>query len=79
MSTTDTRPAPGIGDAVRIYHRSVTNEQTADGRVALRRVRTLQTRGQWVIVRENRHGDWTVRDVATGTTHDVFRDDVEHA
>jgi hypothetical protein len=60
---------PGIGDTVRIYARSLWNGES---------VRTLQ-RGEWVIVRENRHGDWTVRDTVYGCTHDVFRADVEFA
>jgi hypothetical protein len=62
-------PLPGIGDTVRIYHRERCNGEI---------VRTLQ-RGEYVIARENRHGDWTVRDSVYGTTHDVFRADVEAA
>lgn len=68
-----------IGDTVRIYGRSTWNERTDDGRIVQRRARTLQP-GLFVIVRENRHGDWTVSPVEhPGCTHDVFRDDVELA
>lgn len=56
-----------VGDTVRIYHRAL-----GAGGVS----RTLQ-RGEYVIVRENRHGDWTVRDTACGMLHDVLRGDAE--
>jgi len=72
-------PPPGIGDTVRIYSRSHTNVRGADGRVEIRRERCGPSAGKFVIVRANRHGDWTVRDIDFGCTHDVFRDDVEHA
>lgn len=65
---TDTEQTPAIGDAVRIYHRDRSPET---GEV----IRTLQP-GEYVIVRENRHGDWTVR-CPRGTTHDVLRADAE--
>lgn len=63
-----TTTLPTIGDTVRIYARDVVNGHVM-GRV-------LQP-GVYVIVRANRHGDWTVREVESGCTHDVFRDDVE--
>lgn len=65
---TETQSAPSVGDTVRVYHR---DRDPMTGAI----VRTLQP-GEYVIVRENRHGDWTVR-CSRGTTHDVFRQDVE--
>jgi hypothetical protein len=72
-------PPPGIGDTVRIYDRSHTNVQGEDGRVEIRRERCGPSAEKFVIVRANRHGDWTVQDPTLGSTHDVFRPDVEHA
>ena len=62
-----TATIPAIGHQVRIYDRSIVN-----GRVT---GRVLQP-DVFVIVRQNRHGDWTVRHEPSGTTHDVFRADV---
>lgn len=61
-------PAPGIGDTVRIYAREIVNA------VVVGRNRQPDP---YVIVRANRHGDWTVRHIGTGCTHDVSRVDVE--
>jgi hypothetical protein len=57
------------GTAVRIYHRELSGGQS---------LRVPQP-GTYVIVRENRHGDWVVRSTEGGPTHDVFRKDVEPA
>jgi len=64
----DRAAQPHIGDTVRIYRNEIVN-----GRIV---GRALQP-GEFVIARTNRHGDWTVRHVPTGCTHDVFRSDVE--
>jgi hypothetical protein len=68
-----------IGDTVRIYSRSIWNERTDDGRIVLRRARSLHPGPElFVIVGENRHGDWTVSPTGDRRcTHDVLRDDVE--
>ena len=71
---------PTIGDTVRIYSRHTWNERTETGRIVLRRARTGPSTEKYVIVRENRHGDWTVSPIGVpGCTHDVFRVDVEKA
>lgn len=74
----DTTTAPGIGDRVRIYQRSITNVRTPDGRIEVERWRSPGATGDYTIVRQNRHSDWTVRDAQFGCTHDVLREDVVH-
>ena len=59
--------APGIGDTVQVYAVEIVNARVVGG---------CWQPGTFVIVRENRHGDWTVRHVPTGATHDVRREHV---
>lgn len=70
--TDRTDSAPTIGDRVRIYGRSRWYDENG----AEQRARTLQP-GEWTILGENRHGDWIVSN-RPGTSHHVFRGDVEH-
>jgi len=62
---------PTIGSTVRIYGRSRWYDENGKEQ----RARTLQ-RGEWQIIGVNRHGDWIVSS-RPGTSHHVFRDDVE--
>lgn len=66
-----------IGDRVRIHAQSVTNVRMPDGSVTLERWRSPDPMPEtYVIVRVNRHGDWTLRSERYGVTHDALRDDV---
>uniref|UniRef100_UPI003F496D9E hypothetical protein n=1 Tax=Pseudonocardia sp. CA-138482 TaxID=3240023 RepID=UPI003F496D9E len=71
----ETMKAPGIGDRVLIYDRTVCNDPRGGGLIRAR----VRQPGVFTIVRENRHGDWTVRDDRYGCIRDVLHDDVEFA
>jgi len=60
----------GVGDTVQIYATEIVNARVVGG--------SWQP-DTYVIVRKNRHDDWTVRHQSTGCTHDVFRDHVRAA